>query len=252
MRRGLGAARSALAFLALLLLFAAGGLVQRLLVWPLVLLRPARRPTLVSAFMKAMSGSILALVRLGGGRVRLTGRVPTHEPVLVLANHQSALDIPLVVLLSHPLAPLFVTRRRYARGIPVVSLCLRLLGCPVIEPGQRAQALRILGRTAAEDGHGILIFPEGHRSPDGEVAPFKVAGIKALLRARPRPVYLVVTDGLWRCRRLPDFVFGMHALRGRAEVLGPFPPPAGEDETTAFVERMREMMREHLGGAGRP
>jgi 1-acyl-sn-glycerol-3-phosphate acyltransferase len=246
MRRGPGAARSILGFLALMLLFGAGGLVQRLVLWPLVLLLPDRRPALVTAGMKAMSASIVRIVGLAGGRISLRGGVPTHGPVLLLANHQSVLDIPLVVLLSHPLAPVFVTRRRYARGIPFVSLCVRLLGCPVIEPGRQGAALRILRRTAARHGNGILIFPEGHRSRDGGVSPFKVAGIKAMLRAGPRKVYLVVTDGLWRCRRLWDFAFGMHTLRGEVEVLGPFSPPSGDEETTAFVERMREVMIDRL------
>ena len=43
-----------------------------------------------------------------------------------------------------------------------------------------------------------------------------------------------------------DFVFGIHKIDGRTEVLGPFDPPAEEAEVPAFVERMRERMVGHL------
>src|SRR6185436_14794379 len=114
---------------------------------------------------------ILGLIRAGGGTLRRTGTVPTAEPVLVLMNHQSLLDIPTAGLMSAPFVPLFVTRKRYHYGMPAVSPCLRLMGCPVVDPRDRKTSLRVMRDAALSLEHGMLIFPEGHRSRDGEIGP---------------------------------------------------------------------------------
>ena len=98
---------------------------------------------------------------------------------------------------------------------------------------------------ARRQDHGIAIFPEGHRTRDGEIGPFHSAGVQLMLRERPVPVYLVVSDGFWTCRRLVDFVFNIHKIDGRTEVLGPFPPPE-RDRIPAFIDEMREKMVSHL------
>jgi 1-acyl-sn-glycerol-3-phosphate acyltransferase len=224
-----------------------GGLYQRLFVWPVVLVRPARRAAVVSAYMRMMSRMIHRLIRLGGARTRWRGPLPTGAPALLVMNHQSLLDIPTAVLMGDPYSPWFITRRRYGRYVPAVSLCIRLLGCPLIEPRERRESLLVLREAARTQTHGILIFPEGHRTLDGDVQEFKTAGVVLMLRERSVPVYLVVTDGYWTCRRLVDFVFDMHKIDGYTEVLGPFEPGPGQD-LGEFLEEMRERMVAHLKG----
>lgn len=223
-----------------------GGAYQRLVVYPLVFLLPRRRTALTSAYFRGMSHGILFCMRVGGATLRRTGTVSTAAPALVLMNHQSLLDIPTAGLMSDPLVPWFVTRRRYHYGVPAVSPCLRLMGCPVIEPRDRRQSLKTMIRAARELEHGMLIFAEGHRSRDGEVQPFQMAGILAVLRERRLPVHVVVTDGFWQARRLVDFVLGVGKIRGETEVVGTFEPPADADALPAFVESLRERMVAHL------
>lgn len=232
--------------LSVLLLFVVGAAYQRLLLWPLVLWFPARRLRLMISYARGMSRWIFALLRLGGASARRSGLLPTDQPVLILGNHQGLLDIPTIILICHPFVPLFVTRRRYARLVPAVSLALRLVGCPIIDPRDRGGALAVLQKTAREESHGILIFPEGHRARDGEIGPFKTAGTVATLSERRRLVYLVVSDGFWTCCRLLDFLFNVHKIRGETEVLGPFQPPEEPQELAAFVERLRQVMIDHL------
>jgi 1-acyl-sn-glycerol-3-phosphate acyltransferase len=78
-----------------------------------------------------MSQGILFCMRLGGATLRRSGMVSTASPMLVIMNHQSLLDIPTAGLMCSPLVPWFVTRKRYHHGIPAVSPCLRLMGCPI-------------------------------------------------------------------------------------------------------------------------
>jgi 1-acyl-sn-glycerol-3-phosphate acyltransferase len=223
-----------------------GGTCQRLVLYPLVFFWPRRRGALTSTYFRAMSHGILLCMRLGGATLRRSGSVSTASPVLVIMNHQSLLDIPTAGLMCSPLVPWFVTRKRYHYGIPAVSPCLRLMGCPVIEPRERKASLRTMKEAARALEHGMLVFAEGHRSRDGEVLPFQTAGILTVLRERPMPVCLVVTDGFWTTPRLIDSVLGIGKIRGETEVVGVFQPPADAAALPAFVDGLRETMIAHL------
>jgi 1-acyl-sn-glycerol-3-phosphate acyltransferase len=245
--------RSALGVAGLVMWLVVGDLWERLVVVPAMRLVPRRAEEIVSWYFKGMSRGIFALVQAAGGRMRREGRIPTDGPCLVVMNHQSLLDIPMAGLLSDPYVPRFVARRRYGWGVPAVSLCIRLLGSPLIDPDNRKETLRVLRQAMRDQGHGILIFPEGHRTRDGEIQEFHTAGIEIMLRERRVPVYVVVTDGFWTCRRFVDFVFNIDRIDGRTEVLGPFEPPA-DGELRPFLERLHEAMVGHLrrmrGGDG--
>jgi 1-acyl-sn-glycerol-3-phosphate acyltransferase len=206
--------------------------------------------------MKWMARNIFRLLEVGGARIRRTGRLPTHDPVLIISNHQSLLDILQVTLLGDPFVPAFVTRTRYGRFVPLVSTSVRMLGSPIIDPrGDPRGALDIIKKTARELRHGILIFPEGHRTRDGELRPFRSAGLQAILEDKPTPVFLVVNEGTWQVRRLADTLFNLPLVDARSEVLGPFSPPASVDEVPAFINQMRDTIAARLheirAGSGR-
>src|SRR6185436_14225145 len=194
--------RSLLSVLLVGLLFMLMSLPLRLVVVPGSFLFPSQRFRLVSLFMKTIVHGIWTALRLGGARARRVGRIPTDEPVLVVANHQSLTDILQLTLLATPFTPAFVTRRRYQRYVPLVSASMRLLGCPIVDPRRDPHgSVAAIRRGARELPHGIFIFPEGHRSRDGEVLPFRIAGAETILSERRVPVYVVVNDGAWRVGR---------------------------------------------------
>jgi 1-acyl-sn-glycerol-3-phosphate acyltransferase len=242
----LRAARSAFGFLLIAPLFFLTGSFQRFVLWPYCFLRPARRKAVMDPFMHFVARSVLVCMRIGGARIAEPGPVPTERPVLVLMNHQSLLDIPTAVALCRPNVPLIVTRSLYGRGIPLVSPMLRIQRYPLIDPRQDRRQAVALVQEAARREEGILLYPEGHRSRGGELGRFATAGIRAVLKERRWPVYLIVTDGFWVCRRLKDFVFAIHRIDGKTEILGPFDPPRADAEVPAFVERMRETMQAKL------
>ncbi len=219
-------ARSLFSILLMGGLFVLGSLVLRLLLLPGVWLFPDTRFLLVSRYMKWMATWIIRLLALGGARFRRTGTIPTAEPVLIVANHQSLLEILQVPLVTGPRVPAFVTRRRYARFIPLVSASIRLLNCPIVDPKRDpAGAVEAVRRGARELPHGLLIFPEGHRSRTGELLPFRTSGFVAILTERPQPVYLLLNDGAFRVRRFVDLIFRVHLIDLVSEVMGPFSPP---------------------------
>jgi 1-acyl-sn-glycerol-3-phosphate acyltransferase len=240
-------ARSLASVLAIGLLFMLGSVLLRLVVVPGAWLFPQHRFLLISAYMKWISRNIQRLLTLGGARFRRIGRVPTAAPVLLIANHQGLVDITQITLLSQPRVPGFVSRRRYARFVPLVSQCIRLLGSPIVDPRRDpVGSVEDIRRGARELPHGILIFPEGHRSADGSIRAFRSAGVEAILRERRLPVYLVLNEGIWRTRRFVDLLFRVHQIDAVSEVMGPFEPPADPAETPEFLKRLRQKLVDRL------
>jgi 1-acyl-sn-glycerol-3-phosphate acyltransferase len=119
--------------------------------------------------------------------------------------------------------------------VPVISTGLWLADCPVIDPRRdRDGAVALLRQTVRND-RAIVIFPEGHRSPDGSLQPFRTAGLLAMLTERRVPVWLVATDGFSSGRRLLDLV-QLHRIQGVTEVVGRFDPPADEAALPSFLD----------------
>lgn len=226
--------------------FVLGSVALRLGVIPATWLLPRHRYRITSRYFKIMAGGILALLTLGGARFRRYGTIPTASPVAIIANHQSLVDILQVALMGRPAAPAYVTRTRYARWVPLVSATIRLLRCPLVDPGSDPRgALASIGRGARELPHGLLIFPEGHRSRDGGVRPFRTAGLEVMLRARRVPVYLVASDGGWRVAGFLDLLHRVHMIDYESEVLGPFDIPDPGD-IPDFIDTMRQVIVDRL------
>lgn len=244
----LRALRSALSVVGVVLyLCVFGPLLMYLWLRPAALLRPSRARVYLSRYMKIMAGGLLNLLRAGGARFEQVGTIRTDAPVLIVMNHQSLIDILSLTMMSQPSVPAFVTRARYARFIPAVSPCVRMLGGPVVDPKRDPRgSLAAVREAAPRQRHGLILFPEGHRSKDGELLPFRTAGAQATLAAHPMPVQAVVTDGGWRTRRFVDFVFNVHGIRVRTVVLDIYPAPADEAAIPDFVQGVRERIREGL------
>lgn len=244
---GIRAVRSLVSMILVGAWFALGSLALRLGVLPAIRLWPALRYRLTSRYFKIMSGGILALLTVGGARFRRRGILPTATPVVIIANHQSLVDILQVSLMAQPVVPAYVTRTRYARWVPLVSATVRLLRCPLVDPNGDPRGSRdAIHRGATELPHGLLIFPEGHRTSDGRVRPFRTAGLEAILSARRVPVYLVVSDGAWRVARFADLLYRIHLIDYESEVLGPYEPPEDPAEIREFAKWARDAIVERL------
>jgi len=244
------ALRAIRSFVSMLLVggyFTLGSIVLRLGVIPAVWLWPPLRFPLTSVYMRIMARGIFALLTLGGARFRRRGVLPTATPVAIIANHQALTDVLQVSLVSQPRVPAYIARTRYGRFVPLVSATIRLLGSPLIDPKRDPRgALKAIMNGARELPHGLLIFPEGRRTEDGSVGSFQAAGLKAMLRARRVPVYLVVNEGAWRVRRFVDLLYRVHLIDAHTEVLGPFEIPEAPEELSAFIDRCRDTIVRRL------
>lgn len=164
----------------------------------------------------ALQTSLVAACHLCGTRFeveRAPGVLP-NTPYLLIANHQSMFDIPIIGSLLFTNYPKYVSKRELARWIPSISYNLRVGGNALIDRADRAQAveaIRALGERAQERGVSVVIYPEGTRSRAGELKPFKPAGTLTLLEAAPAVAVVPVTiDASWRllCHNLLPVPFG--------------------------------------------
>jgi 1-acyl-sn-glycerol-3-phosphate acyltransferase len=156
------------------------------------------------AVVGALQVCLLGSLRLCGTRlsVERDPAVAPRTPYILIANHQSMFDIPILGALLFSNYPKYVSKRELARWIPSISFNLRRGGNGLIDRGDRAQAeaeIRALGRRAQARGVSVVIYPEGTRARAGALAPFKPRGTLALLAAAPDlAVVPVAIDGSWK------------------------------------------------------
>ena len=231
-----------------------GDPIQRTLVVGLARLFPSRLEAILTAWIRLYARMIFATARrIGGARIQDPPSIPGGPGVLVLGNHQSVLDIPLVVnaLTVHPR---IVTRDRYARGKPLISHMIRLYQYPVVHPSAtvKREDLTRIAKEAAGSPVPIALYPEGTRTKDGGLGAWREAGLRAILSARQWQVYLLVADGFWQAARLPDFVRTVHTIDSRSAMVGPFPSPEPGTDPSAFIAEMRTRMEVALTGLRSP
>ncbi|HNR98858.1 MAG TPA: lysophospholipid acyltransferase family protein [Planctomycetota bacterium] len=127
-----------------------------------------------------------------GLRVRGRGRVPRRGGAVIASNHVSFMD-PVAVGIAAPRPIAFLARHSLYRSRGFGRLILGLNAYPLprenVSTGAIKRALKLL-----EAGWAILVFPEGTRSPDGALKPFR--GGLAFLAAKARvPVIPAAVKG---------------------------------------------------------
>jgi 1-acyl-sn-glycerol-3-phosphate acyltransferase len=106
-----------------------------------------------------------------------------RPPFLLMSNHQSALDI-YVLLAAMPIMFKFVAKRELFR-IPLFGWAMKKAGYISIDRANPREALKAIEEAAGKlkDGTPVLIFPEGHRSHHGKLLPFMKGAFSLASRA---------------------------------------------------------------------
>jgi len=141
---------------------------------------------------------------LWGLRTRGVENVPRRGAVLLVANHSSVLDPPLIAGIAP--RPVSFLAKAELFAIPVFGRLLRRLNArPLRREGADPAALRTALRLLEEE-RALLVFPEGTRGVEGTLRPPKAgAGMLAVLSgAQVVPVYVEGSGRAWpRGARLP-------------------------------------------------
>lgn len=177
------------------------------LVAPWFVLYTALTRRIEPLYRTGVSGASFAL-RLAGIRVRVEGveNIPVGVCIFV-ANHVSNADPPAVVAAIPRRVALLAKKEVYR--VPVLAQALRLAGFVAVDRSN-TDAARASVEAALErmrEGLSFLVFPEGTRSPDGRLRPFKKGSFLMAIRAGVPLVpvsvagsHLVLPKGMWRIR----------------------------------------------------
>lgn len=208
---------------------------------PESLLKPDKQAALnpPGRLRRGLTLLILGLARFLGRillHVEIRGEFPREGPYIIAPRHLSAVD-PLALLPALSRQQLeslywagftgyffsnFATRAfsRIARVLP-------------IDPGSAPRTSLAIAVACLKRGHGIIWFPEGQRSPDGELQRLR-PGIGLVLAAQPVPVIPVWIEGTREImppgQRLP------HPGRVRVVIGDPILPETYGDEEREIVK----------------
>jgi 1-acyl-sn-glycerol-3-phosphate acyltransferase len=121
-------------------------------------------------------GSLRAGVKAAGITVRVVGleRVPAGVSCIFMSNHVSNLDPPVLLPQIPGMTSVFL--KKSLMKIPLLGTAMRMgKFVPVTRGHSREDAIQSVeaARDALESGLHITVFPEGTRSLDGKLLPFK-------------------------------------------------------------------------------
>lgn len=150
------------------------------------------RPLIVALFPIAVQG---------------TENLPADRPVVLCANHSSAVDPIVLAMALHREYPLRIMAKKQLFSIPLLSWLIRKLGAFPVDRGHNDISAVKHSIGALRDGCTLMIFPEGTRMKKGQrVVPKSGAAMIAIRSGVEMvPVYLSTNR---RFLRKTHIVFG--------------------------------------------
>ena len=182
------------------------------------------------------------ILRLAGIRLRVQGReyIDSARRYVILSNHASYFDPPALVL-ALGLQYRWVIKKEL-RKVPLFGLALETSRNLFIDRSRGSDALESIKRGVAQlpDATSILIFPEGTRSRDGNLLPFKKGGF-VIARDGELPILPVTIRGSHDCLPKGSAVF----RPGTIDII--IHPPV--TTVAREVEDVQEEVRDTIAGA---
>lgn len=162
---------------------------------------------------------------------------------LVIANHESQADPFLLSWL--PFDMRWVAKEELFKP-PLVGWAMRCSGDIPLRRGEGDSVRAMLDECerALAAGISIMMFPEGTRSKDGALLPFKDGAFSLAIRAQV-PVLPIALTGTREMRPKHSRWFGK--AHARARILAPIPTRGlSADDVALLRDRARDALREGL------
>jgi len=117
-----------------------------------------------------------------------------EEAVLFVSNHQGNFDIAIFLSLINKNKG-YIAKHEILR-VPVLNMWMEELRCIAMDRSDIKQSLQAIleGIKILKDGYSLVIFPEGTRSLDGKMKPFKAGSFKLATKTGV-PIVPVTIDG---------------------------------------------------------
>jgi 1-acyl-sn-glycerol-3-phosphate acyltransferase len=188
------------------------------------------------------------LARACGVHVRMHGleNLQGPGPYVFAPNHQSHFDI--AALLGYlPGHNRFVAKRELFDE-PVLGTVLRTMGMVPVDRDNPLEAIQLLNQIAVEERYSLIIFPEGTRSRDGALLPFKKGPFTAAIFMKV-PVVPVICKGTTGIMPKGGY---LSILPGTCDVYVEPPIPTADltyDDRTELRDRVRGIIAARLAEA---
>lgn len=137
------------------------------------------------------------IVRCSGVKVRVEGmeNLDPSRPYIFAANHQSQFDI--FALDGFLLVDFRWMAKKELFRIPIVGSAMRLAGSIPIDRSHGRKAMKSLAEAAARiaSGTSVVVFPEGTRTRDGQLHPFKSGAMYLAIKSGVDIVPMAIVGG---------------------------------------------------------
>ncbi|NPA15450.1 MAG: 1-acyl-sn-glycerol-3-phosphate acyltransferase [Deferribacteres bacterium] len=123
-----------------------------------------------------------SLLKIAGVKLKVDGEeiLKKYPQYVIVANHQSYMDIFTLIWILKKI-PHFLAKKELFR-IPIFGQCLRAADVIEIDRSDPDRALSAINAALSKGlDRPIAIFPEGTRSVDGRLQPFKKKGLNLLM-----------------------------------------------------------------------
>lgn len=177
-------------------------------------------------------------------RIKVTGKenIDRSKAHVVVMNHQSLLDILLSFMLFYPCK---MIAKKVIGKVPFVGWSLVLNGHILVDRKSRKSQFEVIRKMdeVLEKGDSLLVYPEGTRTKDGNIAEFK-KGVFRSASETGTAIMPIVIEGAYEALPKKGFIVdGVHTLTLR--VLPSIPVEKGES-TAELANKTHEVMSAEL------
>ena len=122
--------------------------------------------------------------------------IENNEAIVLISNHQSNLDIQ-ALLGYFPKSIAFIAKKEMKKW-PLIGKWMTVMGCIFLDRKNARQGTKDL-KSAMEEikkGYSYIIFPEGGRTPDGEIKEFRKGSFRLATETGAR-ILPITIDGTY-------------------------------------------------------
>lgn len=158
-------------------------LISLIFLLPLVIILGEKKGTNLARKLAKSWGKFI--IKITGSKVEVIIKnkedlesISEDEPFVLIANHQSNIDIPL--LLGYFPKQIGFVAKKEMQNWPIIGLWMKRIKCVFLDRKNPREGIKSM-RVAIENiknGYSIVIFPEGTRSKTGEIDEFKKGSFK--------------------------------------------------------------------------
>ncbi len=173
--------------------------------------------------------------------------IPYDNPAIYISNHQSNFDIPIIYA-GLPTQFSWIAKQELFK-IPLFGLAMKRSGLIPIDRSNQRKTMHsiIVAAQTIREGTSVVIFPEGTRSPDGQLQKFKKGALLIAAKAQV-PVVPIAIHGSYKIQ--PKDSWKIHGGSLTIEFL----PPINTDglknsDLDALTNKVHDQIADRLQGA---